>query len=182
MLSRNFNDGTLNPYLLMGPVLLAAFLFSWSIFHSDLSKREAREGVPVVNMMRGGNLWLPQITPEQLRTKPPLFYWSGLLSSKFLGGVDEISLRIPSVLAGVGTVFLTTLLGMRQFSPVIGCLAGLIITTCWRFAYLGSHARIDMLFTFFITLAFVALWELTRNGKQDRWLKWLAGIAVGLAV
>ena len=182
MLSRNFNDGTLSPYLLMGPVLLAAFLFSWSIFHSDLSKREAREGVPVVNMMRGGNLWLPQITPEQLRTKPPLFYWSGLLSSKFLGGVDEISLRIPSVLAGVGTVFLTTLLGMRQFSPVIGCLAGLIITTCWRFAYLGSHARIDMLFTFFITLAFVALWELTRNGKQDRWLKWLAGIAVGLAV
>ena len=182
MLSRNFNDGTLNPYLLMGPVLLAAFLFSWSIFHSDLSKREAREGMPVVNMMRGGNLWFPQITPEQLRTKPPLFYWSGLLSSKFLGGVDEISLRIPSVLAGVGTVFLTTLLGMRQFSPVIGCLAGLIITTCWRFAYLGSHARIDMLFTFFITLAFVALWELTRNGKQDRWFKWLAGISVGLAV
>ncbi len=174
MLSRNFNDGALNPYLLMGPVLLAAFLFSWSIFHSDLSKREAREGVPVVNMMRGGNPWLPQINPEQLRTKPPLFYWSGLLSSKILGGVDEISLRIPSVLAGVGTVFLTTLLGMRQFSPVIGCLAGLIITTCWRFAY--------MLFTFFITLAFVALWELTRNGKQDRWLKWLAGIAVGLAV
>ena len=182
MLSRNFNDGTLSPYLLMGPVLLAAFLFSWSIFHSDLSKREAREGVPVVNMMRGGNLWLPQITPEQLRTKPPLFYWSGLLSSKLLGGVDEISLRIPSVLAGVGTVFLTTLLGMRQFSPVIGCLAGLIITTCWRFAYLGSHARIDMLFTFFITLAFVALWELTRNEKQDSWLKLLAGIAVGLAV
>ena len=89
MLSRNFNDGTLNPYLLMGPVLLAAFLFSWSIFHSDLSKREAREGVPVVNMMRGGNLWLPQITPEQLRTKPPLFYWSGLLSSKLLGGRSE---------------------------------------------------------------------------------------------
>ncbi len=78
MLSRNFNDGTLSPYLLMGPVLLAAFLFSWSIFHSDLSKREAREGVPVVNMMRGGNLWLPQITPEQLRTHPPLFYWFGL--------------------------------------------------------------------------------------------------------
>lgn len=166
----------------MGPVLLAAFLFSWSIFHSDLSKREAREGVPVVNMMRGGNLWLPQINPQQLRTKPPLFYWSGLLSSKILGEVDEVSLRIPSVLAGIGTVFLTTLLGMRQFSPVIGCLSGLIIATCWRFSYLGSHARIDMLFTFFITLAFVALWELTCREKQNTSLKWLAGIATGLAV
>jgi 4-amino-4-deoxy-L-arabinose transferase-like glycosyltransferase len=178
----NHNNEALNPFLLMGPMLLATLLFSWSIFHSDLSKREAREGVPIVNMMRGGNLWLPQINPQQLRTKPPLFYWSGLLSSNILGGVDEVSLRIPSVLAGVGTVFLTTFLGMRQFSPVIGCLAGLIIATCWRFAYLGSHARIDMLFTFFITLAFVALWELTYREKQKPWLKWLAGIAIGLAV
>ncbi len=166
----------------MGPVLLAAFLFSWSIFHTDLSKREAREGVPIVNMMRGGNLWLPQINPQQLRTKPPLFYWSGLLSSRVLGGVDEVSLRIPSVLAGMGTVFLTTFLGMRQFSPVIGCLAGLIIATCWRFAYLGSHARIDMLFTFFITLAFVSLWEMVSSDKQNSWLRWVAGIAIGLAV
>ncbi|MDE1043764.1 MAG: glycosyltransferase family 39 protein [Nitrospinaceae bacterium] len=178
----NDNEEALNPLLMMGPVLLAALLFSWSIFHSDLSKREAREGIPIVNMMRGGNLWLPQINPQQLRTKPPLFYWSGLISSKILGRVDEVSLRIPSVLAGMGTVFLTTFLGMRQFSPVIGCLAGLIIATCWRFAYLGSHARIDMLFTFFITLAFVALWELTCRDKKTSWLKWLAGISIGLAV
>ena len=174
------NDESLTPYLLVGPALLATFLFSWSIFHSDLSKREAREGIPIVNMMGGGNLWLPQINPQQLRTKPPLFYWSGLLSAKILGEVNEVSLRIPSVLAGVGTVFLTTFLGMRQFSPVIGCLAGLIITTCWRFTYLGSHARIDMLFTFFITLAFVTLWEFYRQQKLP--LKWLSGIAIGLAV
>ena len=174
------NDESLTPYLLVGPALLATFLFSWSIFHSDLSKREAREGIPIVNMMRGGNLWLPQINPQQLRTKPPLFYWSGLLSAKILGEVSEVSLRIPSVLAGVGTVFLTTFLGMRQFSPVIGCLSGLIITTCWRFTYLGSHARIDMLFTFFITLAFVTLWEFYRQQKLP--LKWLSGIAIGLAV
>lgn len=174
------NNGSLNPFLLIGPTLLAAFLFSWSIFHSDLSKREAREGVPVVKMMRGGNIWLPQINPQQLRTKPPLFYWSGLLTSKIFGKVSEVSLRIPSVLAGVGTVFLTTFLGMRQFTAAIGCLAGLIITTCWRFAYLGSHARIDMLFTFFITLAFVALWELSRDEKKS--FKWFAGLAIGFAV
>jgi len=173
-------DESFKNYLLIGPSLLAAFLFSWSILHSDLSKREAREGVPVVNMIQGGNLWLPQIHAQQLRTKPPLFYWSGLVSSRLLGEASEISLRIPSVLAGVGTVFLTTFLGMRQFSPLIGCLAGLILTTCWRFAYLGSHARVDMLFTFFITLAFVALWELSR--QENKSLKWLAGIAIGLAI
>ena len=174
------NNEPLNSCMLIGPALLAAFLFSWPIFHSDLSKREAREGVPILNMMNGSNLWLPQINPQQLRTKPPLFYWSGLLSAKFLGEVSEVSLRIPSVLAGVGTVFLTTFLGMRQFSPVIGCLAGIIVTTFWRFTYLGSHARIDMLFVFFITLAFVALWEFSHQQKKS--LKWIAGVAIGFAV
>jgi len=37
-----------------------------------------------------------------------------------------------------------------------------------------------MLFTFFITLAFVALWELSKNEKKS--FKWLPGIAIGLAV
>ena len=107
------------------------------------------EGVPVVHMDRGASLWVPRINDERVRTKPPLFYWAGLVASKVLGGVSEISLRLPSVFAGTATVFLTTLLGFRLFSPVTGCLAGLILATSWRYAYLASHARIDMLFAFF---------------------------------
>ena len=171
-------------YLLIGPSLLAFFLFLWPVGHSDLSKREAREGVPVVHMDRGASLWIPRINDERVRTKPPLFYWAGLVASKVLGGVSEISLRLPSVFAGTATVFLTTLLGFRLFSPVTGCLAGLILATSWRYAYLASHARIDMLFAFFITLAFVGFWKMIKAEDDDksRRTSLYVAVALGLAI
>lgn len=167
-------------YLLVGPSLLAFFLFLWPIGHTDLSKREAREGVPVVHMDRGASLWVPRINDERVRTKPPLFYWAGLVMSKALGGVSEISLRLPSVFAGTATVFLTTLLGFLLFSPTAGCMSGLILATCWRYAYLASHARIDMLFAFFITLAFVGFWKMI-EAKDDE-IKKRACICVATAL
>lgn len=167
-------------YLLVGPSLLAFFLFLWPVGHSDLSKREAREGIPVVHMDRGASLWVPRINDERVRTKPPLFYWAGLVASKVLGGVNEISLRLPSVFAGTATVFLTTLLGFSLFSPVVGCMSGLILATSWRYAYLASHARIDMLFVFFITLAFVGFWKMIKAEDGDT--KKRAGICVAVAL
>ena len=171
-------------YLLIGPSLLAFFLFLWPVGHSDLSQREAREAIPVVHMDRGASLWVPQINDQRIRTKPPLFYWTGLVSSKLAGGVSEISMRLPLVLAGTATVFLTTLLGFQLFSPVAGCMAGLILATCWRYVYLASHARIDMLFAFFITLAFAGFWKMLRTEdevKQKFVVGWTA-LALGLAV
>ena len=109
-------------FLLWGPALIALLFYFWSAFQYDLSKKEAREGVPVVNMFRGESIWLPKINDDRYRTKPPMFYWTGLLASKVRGKVDKISLRLPSVLAGAGTVFLTTLLGFWLYSPATGAL------------------------------------------------------------
>ncbi|MFQ5450809.1 MAG: ArnT family glycosyltransferase [Nitrospinaceae bacterium] len=166
-----------------GSSLIAFLLFLWIVPHTDLSKREARESIPVKIMAQGGSLWLPKINSQRVRTKPPLFYWSGLLSSLALGKVNEISLRLPSVLAGTGTAALTTWLGWRLFSASTGIMAGLILVTSWRFAYLASHARIDMLFAFFITGAFAAFWMMLAAEKaetRDR-AGWLAAVALGAA-
>ncbi|KMP11311.1 hypothetical protein UR09_03675 [Candidatus Nitromaritima sp. SCGC AAA799-A02] len=171
-------------YLLIAPSLLAFFLFLWPVGNSDLSRREAREGIPVVHMDRGASLWVPRINDQRVRTKPPLFYWAGLAVSKLMGGVSEISLRLPSVLAGTGTVFLTTALGFLLFSPAAGCMAGIVLATCWRYNYLASHARIDMLFAFFITLAFAGFWKMLHEqdeAKKNSTGVWVAG-ALGLAV
>lgn len=169
---------------LFAPSFLAFFLFLWVLPHSDLSKREARETIPVVQMERGAPLWLPKINDERYRTKPPMFYWASLAIAKLRGGVDEISMRLPSVLAGTGTVFLTTLLGTWLFSPIAGCFAGLILAASWRFTYLASHARIDMLFAFFTTLAFVFFWRMLTDPEAGarNTASWIGSIALGLAV
>lgn len=171
-------------YLLWGPALIALLVYLWSIHQFDLTKKEAREGVPIVNMFQGESLWLPKINDDRYRTKPPLFYWAGLLVSKIQGQVDELSIRLPSVLAGVGAVFLTTLLGFWLYSPVTGAFAGLITATGLQFSFLSTHARIDMLFTFFILLAWTAFWRMMHDGDASTRSRfsWLAATALGFAV
>ncbi len=170
-------------YLLWGPALIALLFYLWSAFQFDLTRREAREGVPVVNMFQGESIWLPKINADRYRTKPPMFYWAGLLASKALGKANEISIRLPSVLAGAGAVFLTTLLGFWLYSPATGALAGWIAATSLQFSFLSTHARIDILFTFFILLAWTAFWKMMHDGdaKTRSRYSWLAAMALGFA-
>lgn len=162
---------------------MALVFYLWSTFQFDLTRREAREGVPIVHMFQGESIWLPKLSDEKYRTKPPMFYWVGLLASKIQGKADEISIRLPSVMAGTGAVFLTTLLGFWLYSPATGALAGLIAATSLQFSYLSSHARIDMLFSFFILLALTASWRMMHddNAKTRSHFSWLAAVALGFA-
>ena len=178
------NDSSRLRLLLWGPAAITFVFFLWCTFQSDLSRREAREGVPVALMAQGESIWLPKINDERIRTKPPLFYWAGLVCSKLLGGVNEISLRLPSVLAGTATVFLTTLMGFWLFTPVTGFLAGAMTATALQFSYLSTNARIDLLFTLFITLALAAFWKMTQDTDRTVQQKasWVAAVALGLAL
>jgi len=174
---------TKSRFLLWSPALIALLFYFWSAFQYDLSEKEAREGVPIVNMFRGESIWLPKINNDRYRTKPPMFYWTGLMASKVRGKADKISIRLPSVLAGAGSVFLTTLLGFWLYSPTTGALAGLITATSLRFSFLSTHARIDMLFAFFILLAWTAFWRMMYDddAKTRSQFSWLAATALGFA-
>ena len=163
--------------------MIALIFYFWSALQSDFSRREAREAIPVANMFQGESIWLPKIHDNQYRTKPPLFYWAGLLSSKALGKVNEISLRLHSVLVGAGAVFLTTLLGCWLFSSVTGFMAGLIVATSLQFTYLSILARIDMLFVFFITLVLTASWKMIHasDARTRSLFSWIATLGLGFA-
>lgn len=161
--------------------LLGGLLFFWALTHSDLSRREAREAIPVVHMLRGAGLALPLANDENPRTKPPAFYWASALIASLAGEVSTTTVRLTSVLAGAATVLLITLFGARLYSPAVGFLAGIILATSWRYAYLASHARVDMIFAFFVTGGFIALWRgLSEPGRGKH--VWGAGIWLGLAM
>jgi len=146
--------------LLYLPALAGFILFFWASLHTDLSKREAREGVPVTRMLDNKDRLIPRIDENTIRTKSPAWHWFAWAASEISGGASETALRFPSVLAGAGTVALTTWFGLRLFSPFIGVLSGLLLMLSWRMIYLSSHARIDMLFAFFTTASLALLWKL----------------------
>ena len=170
-------------YLIYLPVLTGFTLFFWASLHTDLSKREAREGIPVLRMQENKGWLIPRLDENTLRTKPPLWHWLAWASTE-VAGTREAVLRFPSVLAGTGSVALTVWFGLRLFSPLTGFLSGLLLALSWRTIYLSSHARIDMLFAFFTTASLALLWKLwaEENSQMRRRYTWFAGAALSGAV
>jgi 4-amino-4-deoxy-L-arabinose transferase-like glycosyltransferase len=110
--------------------------------------------------------------------KPPLLFWMVTASFRLLGE-SEVAARIPSVIAGVGTLLLIYLIA----APVIGrfgaFLAALVPLEFYFFiARGGRECATDAPLIFFSTLAIYAL---GRGPRRRSWLI-LSGVACGLAV
>jgi 4-amino-4-deoxy-L-arabinose transferase-like glycosyltransferase len=110
--------------------------------------------------------------------KPPMLFW--LVAGSFrLLGESEVSARLPSVIAGVGTLVLIYFIAL----PVIGrfgaFLAGILPLGFYFFiARGGRECATDAPLIFFSTLAIFAL---TRGPQKRFWLS-ISGMACGFAI
>lgn len=105
--------------------------------------------------------------------------WRGLTGAP-VGRVNEAALRLPVLLAGVGSIGVIALLGRRLGGAgaglVVGCLAAL---HPWHLRY-SVEARSYGLLMLMVPLVYVALEGALRTG---RWRWWLGfGVAMGGAV
>jgi 4-amino-4-deoxy-L-arabinose transferase-like glycosyltransferase len=115
--------------------------------------------------------------------KQPLPLW-GMAASMWLFGVNEIALRLPSILLSTIGIYLMYIIGSYFFNKKTGYLAafffsvnGLIIElTAGRVA--TDH--IDIYFLFFVELAVVFSIYFAQKGKMI--FNILAGISIGAAI
>lgn len=105
-------------------------------------------------MIEEGNWILPHDNGWIYTDKPPLFFWLISLFSLMLGSVSSFSARIPSVLAGIGTIYLTYMLALRSLGRRTAFLSCLVLTTSYLFFDKARTAQTDMLLTFLIVLSF----------------------------
>lgn len=80
---------------------------------------------------------------------PPLYYlaikyWTALF------GYSEISLRIPSVIFGLGTIYLTCLIAKKIFSNRIALSSAVLIATSGLSIYYSQEARMYSLAAFLV--------------------------------
>lgn len=83
---------------------------------------------------------------------PPLYYlllryWSMIFGS------SEVVLRIPSLIFGVGTIYLTYLIGKKLFSKNVGLTASLLLATSGLAVYYSQEARMYSMASFLVALA-----------------------------
>lgn len=120
-----------------------------------------------------GGLVIPKVRDRPRLNKPPLIYWLQAGSAGVLTWGDPLAdtiwmYRLPSLLAGVGVVLLTWLIGRSMFDPRAAWLGAVSLAVAPVFVWEAHQARADMVLVLWTTAAMGALWKIWGGEKRRR--------------
>lgn len=166
-------------------LLFALVLFGWNVWGYDLwAPDEPFFGEGAREMIVDGEWVVPHLNGEIDNHKPPLFFWLIALFSLPLGEVVSLTARLPSILAALGTVWLTARLGRAQSGQRTAVLAAAILATTHMFWDKARAAQIDSLLCFLIMIAvsaFAAFRAGELSGRRAGLVFWSAAALAILA-
>lgn len=163
-------------------IAVCAFVFFLDLGGRDIWDIDEGMHAAMAQVMLSTGDWVtPVFNGEAFFDKPPLVNWLTAVSF-LLFGITEFAARLPSALAGFGTVLLTYSLARRIYGPATAIYAGLILATSFEFIVLSKVVQYDIPFAFFVTLA---IWCYAFSILDERRaFRYLLGFyaSVGLAV
>lgn len=129
------------------------------------TKGEPREALVAHTMLSTGDWVLPVDEAGDMSYKPPMFHWLVAASSLLFGSLSEFTSRLPSALALSGLVTATFRFFVRRREESSAkdtdtrqaLLAALLTFTCFECFRAGTNCRVDMVLTFFMCTAIMAL-------------------------
>jgi 4-amino-4-deoxy-L-arabinose transferase-like glycosyltransferase len=131
-------------------------------------------------MLLRGDFLTPYLNGVPRFEKPILLYWLQAFAYSVFG-VTEFAARLPSALAGLGTIVVTYLLTARVASRRAALIAALALATMFRFVTYARQGLTDVPVLFFVTAAvygFVVSWQ----EPSSRWAARLGWLCVGLGM
>ena len=134
-----------------GTIFLGMFLF---LFYMGSHHRsdEPRYASTARDMALNGDWIVPHFNGAPRINKPPVFYWAIAICYK-LFGIHELSARLPSALAAIGTVMIVYFWGKRIEGRKSGFWAGVMLMASPLFFFIARFCITDMLLTFFFSAA-----------------------------
>lgn len=114
---------------------------------------EGRWAEIVREMLISGNYFLPTNNGQPYFDKPLLSYWA-IIPFAINGVVTEVAARMPGVLAGMGIVIITFVIGRRLFGSKTGFISSFLLLTSVMFVLWSRTASAEMLNVLAIWLSF----------------------------
>lgn len=147
-----------------------------------LDNDEPIYGQFIKEMTISGDYLTPHYQGKIWYDKPPLYYWLASLCCK-IGGINELSFRIPSVIASILLVLIVFYWGYKKDNLLVGIFAGIIQATCIQHIILARSAVTDMLLALFLTTALVAFeLSILSEHRHKKKIALAGGLAIGLAI
>jgi 4-amino-4-deoxy-L-arabinose transferase-like glycosyltransferase len=119
-------------------------------------------------MVESGNYLFPHRGIELYADKPPIYFWI-LSACYFLIGSWRWSFLLPSLIAGMGTLYLSFDLARRLWNPRAALWAAAAILFCFQFVYQFKRAQIDPTLVLFTTIALYGMLRHMLLGPHWRW-------------
>ncbi len=167
------------PILALGAVLF----FGLAVGDRDLwNPNEPLYGQAVVEMEAAGEWLIPTVNGEPFAEKPILYFWIALTSAKLFGGVDEWTLRLPSVLSGVAAVTLVYLLVLPYAGRRRGMTAALLLATTVNVFWSARQVQMDLMLAACVVGFLAAATRVLDHDRSPIGSWSLAGLAAGLGL
>ncbi len=160
-------------------LVLAFVLLVWGFWSSplyDLDEGAFTEATR--EMMVTGNYASIYLNGEPRTDKPVLIYWLQAASAR-LFGLNEFSLRLPSVLAALGWVWALVAFGRRHTDRETGILAGILLCLSLYVGLIACAAVADALLNLFLALALFDIYRYFREPDQRLHLRIFAWMGLG---
>ncbi len=158
---------------------LLAIAFVWALPTPTIARHgEAREALVVADIVANDH-WILPLRNGELPSKPPLFHWIGAALAKGFG-LNDVTVRAPSALAGFGLAVITYLLGTWLSGRAGGWLAVGVLLGTAHFWEGATQARVDMVFSCAVAAALAGFLAWVRTGRASA--RVVSYLAVGAAV
>ena len=144
------------PYLILAAVALAVLapgIGSRDLWNPDEPRYAEVAREMLLPPLKAEHFLVPRLNGEVYTHKPPLHFWNIALFGALRGGVDEVSARLPSLFAGIGSVLVVFALAGRLFDRTTAWLAAPVFLTSALVMWNARTGQIDTTLTFLELLA-----------------------------
>lgn len=166
-------------YWLIAILILAAFLYAWNIWEAGEANNFYTAAI--VSMTKSfKNFWYASFDPAGFITvdKPPVALWFMTISAKIFG-VHGWSVVLPSILFGIGSVYLIYNMVAKKFGRIPARISALIMTLTPIVVADSRTNNMDATLVFFLLLSFWFVQKAVTN-KQQRYL-WIGFALIGFS-
>ncbi|MFO0971988.1 MAG: glycosyltransferase family 39 protein [Phycisphaerae bacterium] len=124
-----------------------------------LSEHECLVAETAAEMRASGDWTVPRFATTPRIRKTPLGYWAVALSSMLTGRVDELTARLPSALAGLGTLVCIFWTARRLFGRRVGVVTLWVALSAVAVRLYAPMAVVEMQLTFWCAACYACFVE-----------------------